>query len=94
MRTLLVPVRMMRAPVRMMRAPTRTMLRVEKSPFALLRKALSVPQTQFIVAWTMLSLTGRTLPPFQCPFRLRSASARPARDEFILFADTRHCEAG
>ena len=59
-----VPSRTTLAPMRTLRVPTRMMLRVEKSPLALLRKALSVPQTQFIVAWTMLSLTGRTLPPF------------------------------
>lgn len=63
-RTLHAPTRTLLVPVRMMRAPTRMMVRVGKSPLALLRKALSVPQTQFIVAWTMLSLTGRTLPPF------------------------------
>ena len=40
------------------------------------------------------SATGRTLHPFHRPFRLRVASARPARDEFILSAATSHFVAG
>jgi hypothetical protein len=40
-----VPTRTLPVPSRTTLAPMRTMLRVEKSPLALLRKALSVPQT-------------------------------------------------